>query len=126
ERMIFPDQPLEYGLFKCTHGDQFAVGAREPMDVYATTYSATMDFLAKGEVPLDLPDALDNHGSMAYRTFYNGVLSLAIPNVRFGHLFDPVMMSPGELVPLIEQDMSGRAADEFDREFLTACRETIR
>jgi tetratricopeptide (TPR) repeat protein len=126
ERMLFPDLPLDYGLFKCTHGDQFAAGCREVMDIYTSTFSATMDFLSRSEVPLDLPPTLDNHGSMAYRTFYNGVLSMPIPNLRFGHLFDPVALSPGDLVPLIEADMSGRAADEFDREFLTACRETIR
>jgi tetratricopeptide (TPR) repeat protein len=126
ERMIFSDRSFEYGIRKCTFGDQFAVGCREIMDIYSSTFSATMAFLEKGEVPLDLPAALDNHGSMAYRTFYNGLLSSTVPDLQFGHLFDPVSLKPADLVPFIEHDVSGRTMDEFDREFLAACREMIR
>ena len=96
------------------------------MDIYSTTFSATEEFLRKGEIPLDLPAALDNHGSMAYRTFYNAVLSETVPDLTFGHLYDPVSISPADLVPYIEADLSGRPVDEFDREFLDACRETVR
>jgi hypothetical protein len=62
---------------------------------------------------------------MAYRTFYGGLLSMPVPNLRLAHLFDPVMLKPAELVPLIEQDLRDRTMDEFDREFLAACRETM-
>jgi tetratricopeptide (TPR) repeat protein len=123
QRMIFPDRPMMYGVRRCSLGDQFAIGCREVMDIYSSTFSWTMDFIASGQIPLDMPASLDNHGSLAYRTFYGGLLSDTVPNLQFGNLFDPVSLTPAELVPLIEDDISGRATDEFDREFLAACRD---
>lgn len=125
ERLIFTDRELMYGSRRLSLGDQFAVGSREVMDDYANIFSWTMDYVAAGQTPLDMYPALDNHGSMAHRTFYSGMLSEVVPDLRLGHLYDPVMLTPAELVPLIESDTQDRTLDEFDRELLAACREWV-
>jgi|GEM_PF-2872439 len=120
ERTIFSDRSLSYGDGRMSMGDQFAVGSQRIMALYSTIFSQTEGYAQSGKIPLDLHGHLDNHRSMAYCIFYNGIGSEVVPHLGFGNLLDPVALSPREILPLVREDMASRPSDAFDERFLAA------
>ncbi len=124
ERVLYADRPFEYEYSGCTIGDRFAAGCRDVMAIYSATPSSMIEFVGTGEPPLDPADPLDIGGDLAYRTFYGGLLTNTVPELKFGQRDDAGPLTLADLAPLIESDIAGRAADEFDLQFLAACRAT--
>jgi predicted Zn-dependent protease len=120
ERVIYADRPLEYEYSGITIGYRFAAGCRDVMDIYTARPVSAMEFAGAGN------DTLDLGANLACRTFHGGVLSSTVPDLEFGQTPDAGLLLLAELVPLIENDIAGRAADSFDNAFLAACRATVR
>lgn len=120
ERLIFTDIALNFGDGRLTLGDQFAVGGQEVMTVYSTIFSQTMNAARSGAIPLDLHAHLDNHRSMAYAMFYQGIATATVPHLAFGHLLDPVSLAPKDIYSLVRQDIAARTADLFDQRMIEA------
>lgn len=120
-RMVFTDSPYLFTERQTWLGDQFAVGTQDTMDVYAGIYSDMEGFARTGRYPPDVPDHIRPHTNLFYLCFYRGLIGRTMPDVSFGALLDPAMLSVADIFALIRQDTAGRALDDFDRQFVAAC-----
>jgi tetratricopeptide (TPR) repeat protein len=120
-RTVFTDSPYLYTERQTWLGDQFAVGTQDAMDVYAGIYADMESFTRSGRFPPDVPDHIRPHTNLFYLCFYRGLLGRTMPDVTFGALLDPAMLSVSDVRLLVEQDVAGRALDDFDRQFIAAC-----
>ena len=120
-RTVFTDSPYLYTERQTWLGDQFAVGTQDVMDVYTGIWSDMEGFTRTGMFPPDVPDHIRPHTNLFYLCFYRGLLGRMMPDVTFGALLDPAMLSVADVLGLIRQDTAGRALDDFDRQFIGAC-----
>ena len=120
-RTVFTDSPYLFTERQTWLGDQFAVGTQDVMDVYSGVYSDMESFTRSGRFPPDVPDHIRPHTNLFYLCFYRGLIGRTMPDVSFGALLDPAMLSASDVLKLIRQDVAGRALDDFDRQFVAAC-----
>jgi hypothetical protein len=119
ERRIFADMPPTTsppGFFEV--GDQFAVGAMEPMHAYARAWSSTRETARGG--PFGMPKGYHGHVNLAVSTLHQGVLVERMPQVVFGRELDPERPSARKIVALLTADVEQRSRDLVDDALLTA------
>jgi hypothetical protein len=104
-------------------GDQFAMGAVEPMRVYSHAYAFT--HRAIKEHLFAAPARFIAHSNLAFATLYGGVRVEETTTIHFGEFFDPPPPGPSVLLDLIEEDLATRAPDALDRAVLDGCRQDI-
>jgi tetratricopeptide (TPR) repeat protein len=127
DRMLFADLPFmfvgERGVLKMA--DCFLAGARQPMDAFANFLPEWRAVTDRGATLFDVPASLHPHTSVAYSTFYNGVSARYMPGLRFGGLLDPTVLPPRRMLTLLSRDIGDNPKDEFERDFLEACRRAV-
>lgn len=119
-RIVYTDSPYLFTERQTWLGDQFAVGTQDVMDVYTGVYSDMEEFTRAGAFPPDVPDHIRPHTNLFYLCFYRGLIGRMMPNVTFGALLDPAMLSIAEVLALARQDIARREEDDFDRQFIAA------
>jgi tetratricopeptide (TPR) repeat protein len=118
--VVFADFPSTFTERQTWLGDQFAAGTPEVMDVYSSVWSAMETCTRAGAFPPDMPDQIRPHSNLFYHCFHHGLLGRTMPDLAFGDLLDPVMLSVADVLRLAREDVGSRTPDEFDRQFLAA------
>ncbi len=124
-KVVFTDSPYLFTERQTWLGDQFAVGTQEVMEVYSTISSDMEKFAIAGAFPPDVPAQIRPHTNLFYLTFYRGLLGRMMPDVAFGALLDPAMLSAANVLALIQRDIAGRTLDDFDRQMIAACQAAL-
>jgi hypothetical protein len=86
-------------------GDQFAIGALEPMRIYSTTWTRYRPFAAN-EL-LKCGKAFEGHVSLAQVCWLHGIRVKKAP-IRFGILQEPGRLSSRRILHCLEEDTIGR------------------
>lgn len=125
-RVVFTDSPYLFTERQTWLGDQFACGTSDVMDVYSGVFGDMEGFARTGLWPPDVPDHIRPHTNLFYLSFYRGLLGKMMPDVSFGALLDPAMLSVQDVLSLARQDVAERPLDDFDRQFFAACEAALR
>jgi hypothetical protein len=99
-------------------GDQFAAGARQPMDAYAKAWSWTRD--APPNLKYGMLPGYHGHINVAVSTLHQGVRAEQLLPVTFGPELDPEKPSPRLILDLLMTDISQRNPDPIDQTLLAA------
>ena len=97
-------------------GDQFAIGAMEPMRVYSTTWTRYPRVAANNL--LQCPKTFVGHVSLAQMCWLHGVDVKRAP-ISFGDLQEPERLSSKSILHCLQEDAAGRM-NRVDRELLDA------
>jgi tetratricopeptide (TPR) repeat protein len=119
-KILYLDIRLEFTSDILKMGDQFVVGARDAMDVYAGIGKFYPANRAPDNILFDAPPRLAPHTTPGYYCTYNGVIARWMTGFRFNGMLNPTALTPSEILALVRLDTQARAMDEFDRTFVEA------
>ena len=119
DHRLFLDSPVLFTFpdGKLKAGDQLAIGAPGPMQVYADT----VDFDPTLAAVIGAPPTHKAHETLGTSLFARGVTTGAIPGLRGKNLLNPAVLTPARVAELARQDAHPEAAPDFCRQLLEAC-----
>jgi hypothetical protein len=113
---VFTDLKAGIHYTNLMMGDQFAIGARQPMEIYSSTFSRFPRLYKHGL--LNCSESFVGHASLAQVCWSHGIEMKKIP-IRFGLLENPDSLSPAVIARCLNHDAEGRN-DRIDSMLLGA------
>ena len=118
---VFLDGGLRlHSTVKMVVGDQFALGSKETMDIYTSSWK-TADFFKAQHLPGGLP--LRPHSSIAYRLWMSGKSIDRIKNMTFPPLIN-LTLPAADILKCLQIDSANRM-DDVDQLLLSAAQKDL-